>query len=260
MLLRDTASLPDKASLSNKTSLSNKENLSGRIHSICSMSTKDGPGIRTVIFMQGCPLRCVYCHNPDTWQNSSGIIFTPSALMQKVARFSHYFGKEGGITFSGGEPLLQPEFLLKTVEIAKKSGIHTALDTAGADITPIRVALINAVDLIILDIKMTTEEDYQKYTGGSLNTVLEFLKYLNSAKKPVIIRQVIIPKINDNKENIIRLNELLRAYDCITKVELLPFRTLCTEKYAALSLKFPLEGTPDTDNEKLKNLQTLLEK
>lgn len=233
----------------------------GYVHSICSMSTKDGPGIRTVVFMQGCPLRCVYCHNPDTWPQKGGEALTPEALFARIDRFVPYYGKEGGVTFSGGEPLAQPEFLCEALSLAKKRNIHTALDTAGARLDDAVMTAVRKADLIMLDIKFNEEEGYRRYAGGSLATALDFLDFLNREEKPVWIRQVIVPDINDRPEDIGALLRLLTPYlACVRRIELLPFRTLCREKYAALGISFPLEGTPDMDAAELEKLAALLPK
>lgn len=227
------------------------------------MSTKDGPGIRTVVFMQGCPLRCIYCHNPDTWYADRGERITPAELMRRIERFVPYFGKDGGVTFSGGEPLMQPDFLYESIMLAKACGINCTVDTAGikpAGLKPAGAvkAAVKAADLIILDIKMTCEEDYTKYTGGSLGATLEFLNFLESIKKPTWIRHVVIPGINDTDADIDSLLALLEPYTCVKRVELLPFRTLCKEKYDALDIKFPLDGTPDMDERDLIRLSSLI--
>ena len=220
--------------------------MKGYIHSIQSMGTIDGPGVRTVVFMSGCPLRCIYCHNPDTWQIDDGQIISSEDLVNKILRFKPYI-KNGGVTFSGGEPCLQAEFLCEVSSLLKKEGIHVALDTSGCVSGRDVDRLINITDLVLLDIKMTTEADYIKYTGGSLYKTLEFLRKLEAVGKDTWIRHVVVTGINDNKEDVKRLSRLLKEFSCVRKIELLPFKKLCVEKYMQIGIPFLLEDTAETD-------------
>lgn len=231
--------------------------MKGYVHSLQSLGTVDGPGVRSVVFLSGCPLRCVYCHNPDTWERQESQLTDAKALAEKLLRF-YSFIKNGGVTFSGGEPLLQAEFVTEVVKHLKEKGLHVAIDTCGAPVTPTTEQLLDVADLFLLDVKMTTEEDYKRYTGGSLAATVAFLDRLEEKKKDVWIRHVVVPGINDNEEDILRLAELIRGYSCIKKVELLPFKNLCLEKYKALSLPFLLEGTPPMRAEKLERLEEVL--
>ena len=232
--------------------------MKGYVHSIQSLGTVDGPGVRSVVFLSGCPLRCIYCHNPDTWERQESQLTDADVLAERLLRFYPYI-KNGGVTFSGGEPLLQAEFVTAVAKILKKEGLHIAVDTCGAPVTSDAERLLEVADLFLLDIKMTTEEDYKRYTGGSLAATMAFLDRLEEAGKDVWIRHVVVPTINDNEEDIQRLADLIRGYRCIKKVELLPFKNLCLEKYRALNIPFALEETQPMKAEELDGLERVLE-
>lgn len=229
----------------------------GYVHSLQSLGAVDGPGVRAVVFGEGCPLRCAYCHNPDTWVQKDEI--EAETLCEKILRLYPYI-KNGGVTFSGGEPCLQAPFFTEVAKKLKESGLHVALDTCGEVDTPAVDELLSYVDLILLDVKMTNEDDYVRYTGGSLARTMAFLKKAETRGIPVWIRQVIVPAINDSEENIDRLASLLSPFSCVERVELLPFRTLCVEKYRSLGISFPLEGTPDMTKEQIAPLQERINK
>ena len=219
----------------------------GYLHSIQSLGTVDGPGVRSVVFLTGCPLRCSYCHNPDAWQG--GTLSDSAEVVDRLRRFFPYI-KDGGVTFSGGEPCLQPEFVADMAKTLRACGIHTALDTSGAILNEQVKRMLTHVDLVLLDVKMTTEADYVTHTGGHLGDVLAFLTYLEEIGKPVWIRHVVVPGINDGAADLARLRDLLAPYTVIERVELLPFKNLCIEKYRTLGIPFPLENvTPMTQNE-----------
>ena len=228
------------------------------LHSTESFGTVDGPGVRFVIFLQGCPMRCLYCHNPDTWERQESQLTDAEELAARLLRF-YSFIKNGGVTFSGGEPLLQAEFVTEVAERLKQEGLHIAIDTCGAPVTTATERLLAVADLFLLDIKMTTEEDYKRYTGGSLAATMAFLDKLEQMQKDVWIRHVVVPGINDTEEDILRLAELIKGYTCIKKVELLPYKNLCLEKYKALNLPFPLEATPPMRAEEIAKLEKVLE-
>lgn len=231
--------------------------MKGYVHSLQSLGTVDGPGVRSVVFLSGCPLRCVYCHNPDTWAREESQLTDVASLAARLVRF-YSFIKKGGVTFSGGEPLLQAEFVTEVTKLLQKEGLHVAVDTCGAPLTPAAERLMEAADLFLLDIKMTTEEDYKRYTGGSLAQTLMFLDRLEELQKDIWIRHVVVPGINDSEEDILRLADLIKGYSCIKKVELLPFKNLCLEKYKALNIPFPLEGTPPMKADALEALEKVL--
>ena len=213
----------------------------GFVNSIQTLGTLDGPGVRFVVFMQGCPLKCGYCHNPETQELSGGTKFTADEILEKAIRYKEYFGKDGGITVSGGEPLLQAEFVAEIFEKCHQNGINTCLDTSGCIINEAVEKLIDLTDYVMLDIKFTNDDDYKKYIGCSLSKPLEFLELLQRKNKAVRIRQVIVPSLNDDDENILKLSETVKKYSCIKLVELLPFKKICKSKYDALNREFLFE-------------------
>ncbi len=217
----------------------------GRIHSFQSLGTVDGPGVRSVVFLQGCALRCPYCHNPDTWNRNGGTETDAETLFSRILKYKPYYGETGGVTVSGGEPLLQAEFVHELFTLCKANGISTALDTAGVLLNDAVKDLLAVTDIILLDIKYATDAQYRKYIGIPLQTVLRFLEYANLHQKRVIVRQVITPGVNDTSADMQALREILRQYPCIEKVELLPFLKLCAEKYEAMGLAFPFGRYPE---------------
>lgn len=219
--------------------------INGKIHSIQSLGTVDGPGVRFVVFLQGCPLRCSCCHNPDTWDLDGGTFHTPLEIVEKAERFKDYFGKTGGITLSGGEPLIQADFCREVFTICKERGIGTCLDTSGCVLDESVKKLLEVTDRVLLDVKYTNNEDYLKYVGCSMEKSLDFLCYLNEKKIPTTLRQVIIPTINDTEENFEKLREISKKYSCIDKNELLPFRKICQTKYDEMKIKFPFGHLPE---------------
>lgn len=230
----------------------------GKIHSFQSLGTVDGLGVRYVVFMQGCNLRCACCHNPDTWESDGGKTYTAEQVAENAARYKEYFGTEGGITVSGGEPLLQAEFVKNLFMLCKNKGINTCLDTSGSILSHSVLSLLEFTDRVLLDIKYTSNSDYLKYVGCNLDTVLEFLKVLNDKNIPTTIRQVIIPTINDNADNILRLKGIVKDYPCVEKIELLPFKKICQVKYDNLKIPFPFGILPTPTEEKMKELNKLI--
>ena len=182
----------------------------GQVHSIQSLGTVDGPGLRFVVFMQGCNLRCKCCHNPDTWKMQSEKAFTPEEITEKAVKYREYFGEKGGITLSGGEPLLQPEFAYEVFRLCHEKGINTCLDTSGSILNESVKKLLTETDRVLLDIKYTDDDLYMENVGCSLQKPMEFLEYLNEQKIPTTLRQVIIPTLNDSEENIAKLNEIVK--------------------------------------------------
>ena len=221
----------------------------GQVHSFQSLGTVDGPSVRSVIFMQGCPLRCVCCHNPDTWSFVGGTEYSVDEMLQKVLRFKSYYGNDGGVTVSGGEPLMQTDFLIELFKEFKKYGIHTALDTSGCILNENVKTLLEYTDMVLLDFKYTNADDYLKYTGMEIKKAEEFLSYLEEKNKRTWLRYVVIPNLNDSNESIAKLFELKKQYSCVEKIELLPFRKLCLEKYDEMGLEFPLKNTPEAKRE-----------
>ncbi len=232
--------------------------IKGNIHSIQSLGTVDGPGIRFVVFLQGCNLRCGCCHNPDTWELISGTHYTPQEIVQKAVRYKEYFGETGGITLSGGEPLLQAEFAYHVFELCHKKGINTCLDTSGSILNDEVKKLLSVTDRVLLDIKYTSDEQYREYAGCSIEKPLEFLDYLNGQKIPVTIRQVIIPTHTDSEENIKKLKEIADAHPVVDKIELLPFRKICQTKYDNMNLEFRFGNLPEPSAETMRILNELI--
>lgn len=222
----------------------------GFIHSIQSLGTVDGPGVRFVVFTQGCNLRCGCCHNPDTWELNKGTEYTAKELADKASRFIPYFGKEGGVTVSGGEPLLQSEFCREFFEECKKYGLNTCLDTSGSILDEKVKKLLEVTDRVLLDIKYTDNEKYIEHVGCTLDKPLAFLKYLDEKNIPTTLRQVIIPGLSDDEENIKKLAEIKNSHKCVDKCELLPFRKICSIKYEKMGIPFKF-GNIETPSAKL---------
>ena len=229
----------------------------GKINSIETMGLVDGPGVRFVIFLQGCPLRCKFCHNPETWLlNGKSKEYTPEELIKKILNYKSYFKNNGGVTFSGGEPLMQKEFLLECLKLCKKENIHTCLDTAGS--IPDCKEILEYTDLVMFDIKGTNKDNYKEMTGSSIDTSLAFLKLCQEMNKKLWIRVVIIPGINDTKEYINELIDFIKPLKNVEKIEFLPYHTLGVHKYEELGIKYPLKDIPDMDKAKCKKLKTML--
>ncbi|MBE6592068.1 MAG: pyruvate formate lyase-activating protein [Ruminococcaceae bacterium] len=234
--------------------------MTGYVNSIQSLGGADGPGIRFTVFLQGCRLRCGCCHNPDTWQEKAAKEYTALEIAKKAERYKEYFNEKGGITLSGGEPLLQAEFSREIFSLCKERGINTCLDTSGSVMNQSVKELLAATDTVLLDIKYTQEEQYRSYVGCELEAVLDFLRYLDQKSIPTVIRQVIIPGLNDTEENIRKLASLKASYGCVEKIELLPFRKLCSGKYQNLSIPFRFEDIPEPAAKKMEHLRELLKK
>ena len=230
----------------------------GQVHSIQSLGTLDGPGVRFVVFMQGCNLRCHCCHNPDTWEMGGGREYTPEEIVKKAVRYREYFGSMGGITLSGGEPLLQAEFAREVFKLCHKEGITTCLDTSGSVMNENVKKLLKETDYVLLDVKYTTEEQYEKYVGCSMEKPLGFLKALNHMNIPTTLRQVIIPSVNDTEENVLKIKGIAEKFPCVCKTELLPFRKICQTKYDNMQITFPFGHLPEPGREKMDSLKKLL--
>ena len=235
-------------------------NLTGRIHSIQSLAASDGPGVRFAVFLQGCPLRCGCCHNPDTWDPNGGKSMTAGELVKRATHYRSYFGKEGGVTISGGEPLLQPAFVRVIFSLCKEQGINTCLDTSGCLWNEEIEDLLKVTDRVLLDIKYTNEEQYQRHVGCQMEKPLAFLKHLNERRIPTTLRQVIIPTLNDNEESIRALKKTAKDHPCVDKIELLPFRKMCQIKYDNMGIEFPFGNLPEPTPESIKRLEYVLTK
>lgn len=234
-----------------------RTDLIGKVNSIQTLGTLDGPGVRFVVFMQGCNLRCGCCHNPETWETTGGTEYTVKELADKVERYREYFRDNGGITLTGGEPLLQAEFVTELFKECHRRKINTCLDTSGSILNDAVKQALSHTDRVLLDIKYTTDEDYKRYVGCSIDKPLKFLDYLDKQKIPTTVRQVIIPTLNDSKENILKLKSIVSNHSCVDKIELLPFKKLCQTKYDNLNINFKFADLPTptkADMEKLQNL------
>ena len=230
----------------------------GFVSSIQSLGTVDGPGIRYTVFMQGCPLRCACCHNPETWLTEGGTPYTAEALFAKILRYRSYFGDTGGVTLSGGEPLLQARFAEALFRLCRSEGIHTCLDTSGSIFNADVDRLLSVTDYVLLDLKYTNDEDYRAYVGCSMDAPLAFLRELEKRKLPTTVREVIIPSVNDTEESILRLKELVGGCSCVEAIELLPFRKLCHTKYEKLGIHFRFGDREEPTPEKMEALRALL--
>ena len=232
--------------------------MTGKIHSFQSFGTVDGPGIRNVVFMQGCPLRCACCHNPDTWDFGGGEVIECDELVKKILRFRSYFGKEGGVTVSGGEPLMQAEFVTELFKKLKDAGVNTALDTSGCVYNEKIEKLLDYTDLVLLDYKYADDDSYFEYTKCKKENVDIFLDKLQERNIDTWIRRVIIPGLNADEKSTMQLKSLKEKYSCIKKTELLPFRKLCIEKYENMGIPFPLASTPEPGKEEMEKLNSII--
>ncbi|HJJ13763.1 MAG TPA: pyruvate formate-lyase-activating protein [Clostridiaceae bacterium] len=235
-------------------------NLIGRVHSFETFGAVDGPGIRFVIFMQGCSLQCKYCQNRDTWEINAGNQYSAEELLNKILKYKNYFlASGGGVTVSGGEPLLQYKFLIELFTLLKKENIHTAIDTSGnVDLTDDMKKLIDLTDLFLLDIKCINDEICKKLTGLSNKKELAFAKYLSSINKPTWIRQVIVPTITDRTEDLLALKDFLSTLTNVEKIELLPYHDLGKSKWIKLGLKYELENIRVANNNDIEYAKRIL--
>lgn len=225
----------------------------GAVHSTESFGSVDGPGIRFLIFLQGCAMRCRYCHNADTWNTRGGKLRTADDLLDQAERYRSYWGKAGGITVSGGEPLLQMDFLLDLFRKAKARGIHTVIDTAGQPFTKQEPffskfqELMRLTDLLLLDIKHIDPTEHKKLTGCPNGNILELFRYLSEIGKPVWIRYVLVPGITDGNETLRRTRDFIAALNNVEKIEVLPYHSMGEFKWNALGIPYTLEGVKPPD-------------
>lgn len=229
--------------------------LSGYVHSIESFGTVDGPGIRLVVFFQGCPMRCLYCHNPDTWRMTDGQPATVEQIMEQY-RKNRVFYRKGGITATGGEPLMQLDFLTALFEAAKQEGVHTCLDTSGATFRPDDAALcarfdrlMNATDLIMLDLKQVLAQRHHQLTGQANDCILAFARYASDRGKALWIRHVVVPGYTDDEESLTALGRFMATLKGVQALDVLPYHTMGVPKYRALDMPYPLEGVSPMDAE-----------
>ena len=239
--------------------------MKAKIHSFFAGGTVDGPGIRYVIFFKGCPLRCLYCHNPDTWTFDGAKEYTVDEIVTNALKYKGYFSNGGGVTVTGGEPLVQIDFVIELFKKLKQHQINTAVDTSGVIFNKDNSAIIEKLDelnkytdLFLLDIKHINDNEHQKLTGVSNKNILEYAKYLSDNGKKIWIRHVLVPGITLNDEYLIQLKEFVDTLDTVEKIEVLPYHTMGTVKYKNLGIKYPLENTLAPTKEEVKHAKTIL--
>ena len=234
--------------------------MNGKIHSIETFGTIDGPGIRFVVFMQGCTLKCKYCHNRDTWDINSGTLVSADELINKIERYKSYIlPSGGGVTVTGGEPLLQPKFLITLFKELKRLNIPTAIDTSGmVDLTDDIKELLTLTDLVLLDIKHINDEKCKDLVGHSNKKELEFARYLSDNNIPVWIRQVIVPGITDDEDDLLELKDFINSLKNVKNIELLPYHELGKTKWKNLGLNYELEDVPYATKEDIKRAKKIL--
>lgn len=239
--------------------------MQGYIHQLESFGCADGPGSRFVIFFSGCPLRCKFCHNPDTWNMSKGTLWTAGDLLKEALSCRAYWGKKGGITVSGGEPLFQIDFLLELFTLAKEKNVNTCIDTSGAPFTregkwfETFQRLMDVTDLLLMDIKHINEDEHIKLTGRSGKNIKDMFYYLDEIAKPIWIRHVLTPGITDNDEYLTETRDFIRTLSNVQRVEILPYHSLGAAKYKDLGMDYVLKDTPSPSEERIKNAQKILE-
>lgn len=240
------------------------EGLKGYVHSLESFGSVDGPGVRYIIFLTGCAMRCQFCHNPDTWDMKTGTLYTADELLEKAMKYRTYWANEGGITVSGGEPLLQIDFLTELFRKAKANGVHTTLDTSGNPFTREKPffskfnELMKYTDLVMLDIKHIDDEQHKILTGCTNKNILDMARYLSDIKKPAWIRHVLVPERSDYDEYLIKLDEFIQSLDNVQKVEVLPYHTLGAYKWDELGYDYKLKGIDPPSIERVENANKLL--
>lgn len=247
-----------------KNSGTENDTVYGYIHSTESFGAVDGPGIRFVIFVQGCSMRCQYCHNPDTWKTKVGTKMTADEALEKALPYRSFWGKDGGITISGGEVLLQAEFALELFKKAKALGIHTCLDTCGQPFTrsepffSLFNQLMDVTDLLLVDIKEIDREKHRQLTGFTNDNILDMCSYLSEIKKPVWIRHVLVPERTDFDSDLYQLGEFIKTLHNVQKVEVLPYHKMGIAKYQQMGIRYRLEGIEPPTPERIQNAEKLL--
>lgn len=233
--------------------------MKGRIHSLESFGTVDGPGIRYVVFMQGCPLRCQYCHNPDTWDPRAGVPYelTPGELHAEVLRYRDYIAS-GGVTVTGGEPLMQAPFVAAFFALARQSGLHTALDTSGAYVSPEALSVLDHTSLCLLDIKTMDAALYPRLCRHSQANNLAFLEHLQERGIETWIRHVVVPGLTDDDAQLHALGRHIAAHSVVTRLEILPYHTMGHAKYVAMRVSEPLAGVPPLSAGRADEIRAML--
>ena len=239
--------------------------LKGRVHSLESFGAVDGPGIRFLIFLQGCPMRCRYCHNPDSWKTGAGEEYSAAELLGRAERFRSYWGDKGGITVSGGEALMQIDFLIELFEMARERGISTCLDTSAQPFSREGVffdkfrRLMNVTDIVLLDIKHIDDAEHRRLTGHTNRNILDCARYLDEIHKPVWIRHVLVPGITDDDRWLLELRDFLRTLGNVERIDVLPYHTMGIYKYRELGIEYPLEGVDPPSRERIDNADRILQ-
>ena len=233
--------------------------MEGRIHSFESLGAVDGPGVRFVVFMQGCSLKCKYCQNRDTWNLKGGTTYSSDEIVEKILRYKNYIMPNGGVTISGGEPLLQAKFLIELFTKLKKYNIHTCIDTSGSVVLTDEIKeLIDLTDLFLLDIKCINDEKAINLTGVSNKKELEFARYLSNINKTMWIRQVLVPGYTDDEQDLIKLKEFISTLKSVERVEVLPYHDLGKFKWEQLGEVYPLEKVRTANNDDVKRAKEIL--
>lgn len=243
--------------------MTNNENIKGYVHSLESFGLVDGPGVRFVVFLQGCAMRCKFCHNPETWQ-SGGEEWTAEKLYERVYRYHNYWKDNGGITVSGGEPLLQIPFVTELFRLAKRDGVHTAIDTAGQPFSDDKKQmasfeeLMKFTDLVILDLKDMSSEKHKALTGCDNKNILKMAQWLSDNGHSMWIRHVLVPNLTDDVNDLEKMHEFISGLKTVERVEVLPYHTLGIMKWQNLGLKYPLENTPVPTQEQVEAAEKIL--
>ena len=231
----------------------------GNIHSIETCGAVDGPGLRFVVFMQGCPMRCAYCHNPDTWSTSINKEMTVAEIVKEYEGVKEFC--KGGVTVTGGEPLLQAPFLLGLFKELKERGVHTALDTSGIVFNNQEeiIELLNFTDLVLLDIKCLDSEEHLKLTGCYNKNILNFARYLSAKNIPTWIRHVLVPDITEKVESLEKLGRFIKSLRNVKRIEILPYHRMAIEKYEKMGIEYKLKGTREADNSDVMFAKSIIE-
>jgi len=233
--------------------------ITAKLHSIETFGAVDGPGIRTIFFLQGCPARCLYCHNPDTWSPNKGTEFTLDDMLHTAKRSIPYYGEDGGVTFSGGDPLMQGRFVLEAIKLLKMNNIGTVIDTSGTYIDAYTEDVVKECEMLLMDVKHSDPEQFEKIAGCKQDTLLELIEMANKHNTPVWVRQVIVPGINDTEENIVALADFIKKHiKNVYKTELLGYHVLALNKYQKLGMEYRLKGVKAMDKKRLAKLMELL--
>ncbi len=238
--------------------------VTGHVHSLETFGLVDGPGVRYVIFMQGCKMRCKFCHNPETWSYDGGTEYSPKALFDKAYRYKSYWKENGGITVSGGEPLLQMEFITELFKLAKQKNIHTAIDTSGQPFSeePEWIEkfkeLMSVTDLVILDIKEMDKLKHKELCGFDNSNILKMAKWLSDNSHPMWLRHVLVPGITDDSDGLVEMKNFMNKLKTVERIEVLPYHTLGTFKWDNLGIDYPLKGVPTPTSEEIKCAEDIL--